>query len=293
MPFGGLLTMGLIAGVGSLASGVIGAGAASTAAGEQAQSAQEALDFQKQMWATQQGNVAPYLATGTNSIGNLMRLIGQGVPAAPAPYTGTFTAPTLQQAQQTPGYQFTAQQGTKGILEAAGAAGGAITGGTLKAADVYNTGLADSTYNDVFNRSLATYNTGVQAYQTNLAQYQAQLQAQAQQFGQTALPVQLGASAASGLNLVGSGVASNAGNLMTQIGNAQASGTVGTSNALTGGLTGATTDLTQAAMLKALLSRMPGQVGPYGTVTDPSTLAAINNGPGGIFDPNAGNAGIG
>jgi len=279
MPFGGLLTMGIIGGVASLGSGIIGAGAASTAASEQAQSAQQALQFQEQMWGQQQQNVAPYLGMGQSNIGNLMKMLGSPLPTAPtapAPYTGSFTAPTLTQAQQSPGYQFTAQQGTKGILEAAGAAGGAISGGTLKAADAYNTGLADSTYNDVFNRALSTYGTGVQAYQTNLQQYQAQLQqynaalqGQQQQFSQAALPVQLGASAASGLNLVGSGVASNAGNLMTQIGNAQAAGTVGTANALSTGLTGATTAVTQAAMLQQILKTLApaAQVGPYATGT--------------------------
>jgi len=261
----------------------MGSDAATTAASEQAQSAQNALDFQKQMWTTQQGNVAPYLGMGTSSIGNLMQLIQKGTPTAPAPYTGTFTAPTLTEAQQTPGYQFTAQQGSKSILEGAAAAGGAISGGTLKALDTYNTGLADSTYNDVFNRSLATYGTGVQAYQTNLQQYAAALQGQGQQFNEALSPVQLGAGAAAGINLTGSGVASNTGNLMTQIGNANAAGTVGSANALTSGIAGASSAVSQAALLQQLLNKPTG----LGGVTDPNTLASINTGPGGLYDPNA------
>ena len=233
-----LLVGGLASAGGSVASGLLGSNAATTAAGQEVNQENQALDFQKQMFATQQANQAPYLAAGTTSLGQLMTALGNGtfgsgsLGAAPQ-FTGTFTAPTLAQAQQTPGYQFTAQQGSKGILEGSGAAGGAISGGTLKALDSYNTGLADSTYNDVFNRALQTYNTGLQGYQAQLQGYQTAANAQQQEFSQMFAPAQLGENATANINQTGTQASTNVGNLMSSIGQSQAAGTVGSSNALT------------------------------------------------------------
>jgi hypothetical protein len=267
MPFGGLLTVGIMGLGGSLFSGLEGSSAASTAAQEQEKMAQEALDFQKQMWGQEQANMAPYLQMGSSSIGALMQALSGGkfgvgsIPNMPT-FNGTFTAPTLAQAQETPGYKFTAQQGSKGILEGAAAAGGAISGGTLKALDAYNTGLANSTYNDVFNRALSTYGTGLSAYQANLGGYQANLQNQAQQYNQMLAPIQIGEAGAAGINNLGQSVAGNVGNLMTQIGNAQAAGTVGSANAWMNAVNGGIGSISQMALLKMLMGGGGG--GGYG-----------------------------
>src|SRR5579862_3058487 len=176
MPFGGLLTVGLLGAGSSLFSGILGSNAAQDAAGQQVSAENHALNFQNQIWNQEQANIAPWLSSGQTSIAALMKALGNGSFGAGS--NPTFTAPTLAEAQQTPGYQFAAQQGSKGILEGAAAAGGAISGGTLKALDQFNTGLADTTYNDVFSRSLSTY-------QANLAK-------QSQEFGQMLAPAQLG-----------------------------------------------------------------------------------------------------
>jgi hypothetical protein len=262
----GLALAGGLGAAGSITSGIMGSNAAKTAAGEQVNAENNALDFQKQIWSQEQQNASPYLSAGSTSLGNLMTALsngtfGAGSNASAPTFNQTFTAPTQAEAQATPGYQFTAQQGSKGVLEGAAAAGGAISGGTLKALDTYNTGLANSTYNDVFNRSLAAYNTGLSAYQANLQGYQANLQNQAQQYNQMLAPVQLGENAATNLNNQGQAVATNTGNLMTGIGNAQASGTVGSSNALTGGITGATNSLLQGALLNQILGKIGNSSG--------------------------------
>ena len=92
-----------------------------------------------------------------------------------APYSAyktpdPFQAPTVTD-QNAPGYQFAKQQGMQGIERSAAARGGLLTGGTLKALDAYNTGLANQTYGDVFNRALSQYqtnaNTGIAGYQAN------------------------------------------------------------------------------------------------------------------------------
>ena len=265
MPFGGLLTVGLIGAGSSLFNGILGSNAASNAANDQVTAEGNALNFQKDIWQQEQQNIAPWLSAGGTSMGNLMTALSNGtfgagslpsVPTAPGAYTGTFTAPTLAEAQATPGYQFTAQQGSKGVLEGAAAAGGAISGGTLKALDQYNTNLANTTYNDVYNRALSTYNTGLQAYQANLQGYQSQLAgyntalgAQQQEYNQMFAPAQLGEQAATGINQVGQNVSTNVGNLMTGIGNAQAAGTVGSTNAITGAVSNGTNSLLQAILM--------------------------------------------
>ena len=230
---------------GNLVSGIFGSNASKTAASQQVQSAQQGLDFQKQVWGQQQNNQAPFLQAGQQSISQLMDALKNGtfgpgsIPLAPQ-----FQAPTLADAQQTPGYQFAAQQGSKGILEGAAAAGGAISGGTLKSLDQFNTNLANSTYGDVFNRALSTYQTGMQGYQANL-------QRQSQEFNQLLAPAQIGEGATQNLNTSGTQAALNVGNLMTQIGNAQAAGTVGSANAWANAIGGVTNSLSEGYALNS------------------------------------------
>ena len=136
-----LLWGGLASGVGSIISSLIGANAAGNAADTQAASAQKAIDYAKELYGQNKTAQQPYMDTGATSLGQLMAGIKNGtfgasvgeVPTFQKP--GAFTAPTLEEARATPGYEFTAQQGNKGILQGSAAAGGAISGGTLKALD--------------------------------------------------------------------------------------------------------------------------------------------------------------
>lgn len=235
MPFGGILTASLIGAGGSLLGGLFGSSSASKAADQQAKSAQQALDFQKQVFGQQQQNQQPFLDAGTSSLSKLMQQISNGTYGSNA----AFQAPTAEQARATPGYQFSQAEGSKAIERGQAAAGGAFSGGTLKALDQYNTGLADNTYQ--------------QTFQNAMSGYQANLQNQAQQYGQLFAPAQLGENAVSSINNTGTQVAQNVGNLMTQQGNAQAAGTVGSANSLIGGLTGATNSISQGLTLGKLL----------------------------------------
>jgi hypothetical protein len=242
--------------------------AAQTAAQQQVDAVTKGLDFQKQVWTQEQANQAPFLQAGQTSIGNLMTSLQNGtfgagsLPAVPS-FTGSFSAPTLEEARQSPGYEFTAQQGSKGILQGAAAAGGAISGGTLKALDSYNTGLADTTYNDVFNRALSTYNTALAGHTAQLQDWSAGMAGNQQEFSQMFAPAQLGEQATQGLNTTGQQVSTNVGNLMEQIGNAQAAGTVGSSNAWNSGISGAANGFT--SFMNALASSGASQGAGPGT----------------------------
>lgn len=97
-----------------------------------------------------QGGIGDYGTGSGGSVGGLMGGSSGG---------GPFTAPSLEDAQNSPGYQFALQQGLQGIQRSAAARGTLLTGGTLKALQQYGTGLADQTYGNVFNRALQTNTT--------------------------------------------------------------------------------------------------------------------------------------
>lgn len=89
-----------------------------------------------------------------------------GTPlGAPPPYTFTpfsykdFTAPTLAEAQNQPGYQFGLQQGQGALLNTAAQLGVARGGGTLKNLFDYTNAAAEQNYGNVYNQDLGTYTT--------------------------------------------------------------------------------------------------------------------------------------
>jgi hypothetical protein len=182
---------------------------------------------------------------------------------------------TLQGLEQTPGYQFTQQQGLKATQAAAAARGLGVSGASLKGAATYATGLADATYSNRFNEAQTSYqdvlnqsgtainlgtgalnlNTGAlnaAAAQQNTAtgylnQATSAQQQQQQQYNQYANLASLGENAAAmtGQAATTSGGqqassyatgASQYGNYLTQAGQAQAAGTTGAANALTSGV---------------------------------------------------------
>lgn len=95
---------------------------------------------------------------------------------APAYVPGTFTAPTLDEAQKQPGYQFGVDQGERALQQSRAAQGLLRTGGTLKDILDYGRNAATQNYGNVFNQDLGTFQTNeggrVNAYNTN---YQTQV----------------------------------------------------------------------------------------------------------------------
>lgn len=107
--------------------------------------------------------------------------------APPAFSYQDFAAPTLQEAQNQPGYQFGLQQGEQALQQSRAAQGLLRTGGTLKDILDYGRNAATQNYSNVLNQNLGVYNTNrqgaVQAYNTN---YQTQYQDPNNQAYQTA-----------------------------------------------------------------------------------------------------------
>lgn len=195
--------MGISAAIGSIGggilSGILGSQATSSAADAQQQAANNALMLQQQMWKQGQKNLQPYMTGGNNALATLSQLYGLG---------GTPDAATAAKLRDyltsLPGYQFTLGQGIQGIDRSAASKGTLQSGGTMKDAMAYATGLADSTYQNYINQLYGLAGLG-----------------QASAAGQ----------AANSVNASG-----NMANALLAAGQANAAGTIGGANAWAGGI---------------------------------------------------------
>lgn len=233
------------------------------AADLQAKSASEALGFQKEQFATEQENLAPWLQAGKTSLADLTASMGE--------LTKPFD-PASVDITRDPGYAFRRDEGLRAIDRSAAARGGALSGGALKAGMRYSSDLASQEYGNAFSRDF-------NVFQTNQANRFNRLAAIAG-IGQTATQ-QLGAA---GQSFAGnaSQIALNTGNtladLATQAGNARASGYASQGN-IWGGAVGGIGSSLSDIYLMSKLGRTGGSA-PAGTP---------NSGPPGFFkDPKTG-----
>lgn len=263
----GLAIGGIAAGVGGAAASAIGASKQASAANNatitEAQEAQNALEEQTREFNVNQTNEAPFLATGTqavNELGALTSTPGQGLLT---PWTGSFTAPTADQAAQTPGYQFELTQGEQQLQNSAAANGSLLTGGTAKAINDYAQGTASSNYQQTFTNALTQYQTAYNTFQNN----------QANTFNRLSTESGGGQTVAAELGQAGQAAASDVGNIDVNLGSqigqnlqnsaaATASGYVGGANALTGGLNSAIGSLTLQQLLAQNNSAGSGPTDP-------------------------------
>lgn len=256
---------GIAAGVGAVGGAYISSQGAKSAANTQAAAANNATQLQQQEWQQAQTNFQPYLNLGNAAINPLLSAMGynatqngdgtysiNGVDSSNILQQkyGNFTAPTEAQAQQTPGYQFTLNQGLKATQSSAAARGLGTSGAALKGASTYATGLADSTYNDVYNRALQAYSANANTFNTNY-------NSAANNVNRLQGLVSNGQNAAGNFASTGNQASANIGNTMTSGANAIAAGTVGSSNALSGALG----SMGNSAMMYGLLQNNAGGAG--------------------------------
>lgn len=209
-------------------SAAIGAVASTAAAGKQADAAGKAADQSAEAAAQIREDLTPYNELGTQAINPLWAAMGYTVGEDGKPVLDPNA--TLQQQfnfdpsklDQTPGYQFALQQGLKGTNNALAAQGLGLSGAQAKGLSSYATGLADQTYGNQYNRALSTYNTNYQVAANNVSNLQNL--------------VNTGQNSAAQTGQAGLAAANNAGNYLTQAGNAQAAGITGASNAVTNGV---------------------------------------------------------
>jgi hypothetical protein len=143
--------------VSSLVGGILGSSAANNASQAEQQGAQQAQQtIQQNQTAANQAQTnalgtitaaeTPYQTVGATAAGGLNTLLQNG-----------FQAPTLAQAEQTPGYQFNLQTGTNAIDENAAATGELMSGNTGVALQQFGQGLAQNTYQQAYQNALNSY----------------------------------------------------------------------------------------------------------------------------------------
>jgi hypothetical protein len=246
-------------GIGSAVAGSVGASkaagaqakAANYAATLQKQEADAALAFQKQQYADQQKNLAPWLQAGTQAVNTLSGMVeGGGFPA----WNEQFQAPTNVTEQNDPGYQFRLNEGMKALQNSAAARGNLLSGGTAKAITQYGQDYASNEYSNVYNRAYNEYATRYNQFEQNQANQFNRLSTLAGG-GQVAANTlgQLGQSAAGNVANINLGLGQQLGQDAMNAGTARASGYAGITNAITGGLG----NLSQYLLLKNLMGGTP------------------------------------
>lgn len=186
-----------------IGSSLLGSSSASSAASTQADAANRAADLQNQQYQQTRADQAPWLAAGNTALNALTPLVTNYKPF-------DYNSMTAD-----PGYQFRLQQGQQALGHQAAAGGGLVSGQSLKAMQDYAQNSASNEYNNAFNR-----------YQT---QRNAQLNPLQSLAG-------VGQTTAANLGQAGAANAGAVGNYLTGGAAASAAGQVGSTNALTGGL---------------------------------------------------------
>lgn len=209
-------------------SAVVGAAASSAAAGKQADAAGKAADQSAEAAAQIREDLTPYTQLGTNAINPLWSAMGYKTdangnqvidPNSTLQKQFSFDGKNLA---STPGYQFALEQGLKGTNNALASQGLGLSGAQAKGLSTFATGLADQTFGNQYNRALSTYNTNYQVAANNVSNLQNL--------------VNTGQNSAAQTGQAGLAAANNAGNYLTQAGNAQAAGITGVANAATSGV---------------------------------------------------------
>lgn len=122
---------------GTIASSVIGAGAANKAANAQTQAAKDAQATQLQMYNQTRSDLSPFMTAGTGALSQLASIFGFG-PGGGGPNASA----AMSQLSQFPGYQFGRDQGIQALDRSAASKGLLLSGAQLKDAQEFGTNYA-------------------------------------------------------------------------------------------------------------------------------------------------------
>lgn len=204
----------------------IGGGALVGAAGsiiggsQQASGAKNAQNIAQNEFKAIQGQEAPYMRAGVQSLGPLEYMLGlgpefnaSGAPrGAPGTYGSLIKPFNVSDWQSlSPAYNFMRQQGQQGVLNGDAAGSGALSGAAQKDLMGFNQNLANESFNNAFNM--------YQTQQGNIYQRLAGL-------------VQTGQNAAAQTGQQGTTIAGMAGQAAQNYGTAMGGATVGAANTL-------------------------------------------------------------
>lgn len=151
---GGLLSKALSGGVGG---GFSSYALPAVGAINSLYSNQQAQDQLKKATAAANAQLSPYMGTGSAAEGKLSDYLGLGTN----PDGSATTAQDILNA--SPGYQFTLDQGNQALDRQQAAKGNYFSGGALKAAEDYGTGLANQTGQQYLGDLSSAAGTGLNA----------------------------------------------------------------------------------------------------------------------------------
>lgn len=249
-----------IAAVASVAGGVIASSGAQSAADTQASAANRATDAQRAMFETVRSDMRPYMDAGQLGLNRLNST--NTFDDFLARYPG-FQPVTPQNVLQTPGYQFTLDQGLRAVDNTMSAQGLSGSGAQVKGAADYATGLAQGTYDRQVQNNINNFTTG----------FNAQMGGDTARYNRLMGVIGVGQGAAAQQGGFGMTAGQQIGNNLISAGNAGAAGAMGSANALAGGFNAAGSGLSQAYMMNTLMNRFgAGGGGPITSVTGASGM---------------------
>jgi hypothetical protein len=197
---------GLIGGA-MLGSAYLSSSAAGKAGQQYADAANRGLQYNQEMFNTINEQNAPYRKLGESSAKSYQGMLDSGYLTA---------QPSMDDLTRLmPNYQFGLTQGMGQLNSQLNAAGGLVGGNAIQGAQQFAQGYAGNALNDAFNQ-----------YQVNRSNVASNVG-----FGVTS-----GQNANTTTANAGAGTSANASNLLSSIGNAQASATMGQANAYSGAL---------------------------------------------------------
>ena len=193
------------------ASALVGADASKSAAATQADAATQANELLYKMYQEQKGLQEPFRGAGISAQNRLLDLLGLSQNKGAEGYGRYAKDFGMSDFTADPGYAFRLSEGQKALERNAAARGGLISGGALKAATRYGQDMGSQEYQNAFNR-----------YQTN----------RSNQLAPLGSLLSSGQAAASNQAAAAGNYGTQAGQGLTNIGAANAAGTMSSANAL-------------------------------------------------------------
>jgi hypothetical protein len=141
------VTVAVVGGGATLASGYMQSQAAKSAADTMAGGTRYAADINKQMFDITNENLRPYREAGTTTLKDLLTQMPN--------LTKAYTAEDFAQGID-PGYQFRLAQGQKALQNQTNMGGGLISGNALQGMQDYTQGQASQEFGNAFARNSAT-----------------------------------------------------------------------------------------------------------------------------------------
>jgi hypothetical protein len=194
-----------------VANALIGSSAARSAAGTQAEAQQRALDLQALQYQQQRADLQPFVSAGTTAQNRLLDFMGLSKNTGAEGFGRYAKDFSMSDFTADPGYGFRLSEGQKQLDRQAAIRGGQISGSAMKAAARYGQEMGSQEYTNAYNR-----------YQTNRANQLNPL------FNLTAS----GQASATNQATTAGNYGAQAGQGMTNIGAANAAGTMASANAL-------------------------------------------------------------